>query len=75
MDYVEYNHILMIPQLCESLLVAYNFLKARGPKDLSGADQVAANKIYAWASDAALPSPVYAQTEEPSDGESRSGLT
>ncbi|KAE8400909.1 hypothetical protein BDV37DRAFT_274040 [Aspergillus pseudonomiae] len=53
--------------ICESLLVAYNFLKARGPKDLSGADQVATNKIYAWASDAALPSPVYAQTEEPSD--------
>ncbi|KNG89548.1 hypothetical protein ANOM_001935 [Aspergillus nomiae NRRL 13137] len=60
--------------LCESLLVAYNFLKARGPKDLSGADQVAANKIYAWASDAALPSPVYAQIEEPSDVEQKDAI-
>ncbi|KAE8415592.1 hypothetical protein BDV36DRAFT_285275 [Aspergillus pseudocaelatus] len=53
--------------ICESLLVAYSFLKARGPKDLSGADEVAANHIYSWASDAALPSPVYAQLGDSSD--------
>ncbi|OGM45906.1 hypothetical protein ABOM_006070 [Aspergillus bombycis] len=60
--------------VCESLLVAYNFLKARGPKDLSGADQAAANNIYAWASDAALPSPIYAETEESSDAEQKDAI-
>ncbi|KAF7621308.1 hypothetical protein AFLA_011611 [Aspergillus flavus NRRL3357] len=54
-------------EICESLLVAYNFFKARGPKDLCRADEHAANSIYSWASDAALPSPVYAQIEETSD--------
>lgn len=52
---------------CESLLVAYQFLKVRGVKDLSSADKDAANGIYSWASSAALPSPVYAQVEDLSD--------
>ncbi|KAB8219265.1 hypothetical protein BDV33DRAFT_192091 [Aspergillus novoparasiticus] len=54
-------------EICESLLVAYNFLKARGPKDLCRADEHAANSIYSWAGDAALPSSVYARLEETSD--------
>ncbi|KAE8375841.1 hypothetical protein BDV26DRAFT_266938 [Aspergillus bertholletiae] len=54
-------------KICEDLLVAYNFLKVRSPKDLSGADEDSANHIFSWASDAALPSPVHAQIEEPLD--------
>ncbi|KAB8239211.1 Tti2 family protein [Aspergillus alliaceus] len=54
---------------CESLLVAYQFLKVRGAKDLSSTDKDAANGIYSWASSAALPSPVYAQVGELSDAE------
>ncbi|KAF7596724.1 hypothetical protein BBP40_000152 [Aspergillus hancockii] len=52
---------------CESLLVAYSFLKSWAPESLSGDDEAAANSLYDWASNAALPSPVYAQLQEPLD--------
>ncbi|KAE8154763.1 hypothetical protein BDV25DRAFT_135683 [Aspergillus avenaceus] len=52
---------------CESLLVAKSFLELRGPQSLSGDDKCAANGLYEWASAAALPSAVYAQTEEVSN--------
>ncbi|KAI9037849.1 Tti2 family protein [Aspergillus affinis] len=51
-------------EICENLLFALAFLKGWGSRSLSEQDKKAANHIYEWASNAALPSPIFAETNE-----------
>ncbi|PYH41573.1 tRNA adenylyltransferase [Aspergillus saccharolyticus JOP 1030-1] len=51
-------------QICKNLLVAQAVLKNWTPGTLLDADIDAANSLYDWASEAALPSPIFAETIE-----------
>lgn len=58
-------------QVCEELLVALGFLGRWSQKSISDQDKETIDRLYEWASNAALPSPVFAETSEPdylSDG-------
>lgn len=62
------NVPLTTSQICENLLFALAFLKVWGARDLSEHDKESVNYLYEWASNAALPSPVFADVQE-LDGE------
>lgn len=54
-------------QVCEELLVALSFLGRWPQKSISDQDKETIDRLYEWASNAALPSPVFAETSEPDD--------
>lgn len=56
-------------QASENLFLARECLRLRNSEELSESDTAAANHIYAWASQHALPSAVYAESIEEPSGE------
>lgn len=62
------NHPLTISQICENLLFALAFLKPWCSRGLSEQDKESVDYLFDWASNAALPSPVFAEIRE-LDGE------
>ena len=55
-------------QTSENLFLAREYLRLRSTKELSDSDENAANHIYAWASQLALPSAIYAETLDEHSG-------
>ncbi|THC99981.1 hypothetical protein EYZ11_000560 [Aspergillus tanneri] len=52
---------------CEALLFALGFLSIWGPRTLANGDKIAVNNLYDWASNSALPSPVFTETQKLTD--------
>ncbi|KAK1147096.1 hypothetical protein N8T08_001835 [Aspergillus melleus] len=63
-EYVSSQRDASSTEICENLLFALAFLKGWGSRSLSEQDKKIVNYVYEWASNAALPSPVFAETYE-----------
>ncbi|KAL4733259.1 hypothetical protein BDV11DRAFT_175861 [Aspergillus similis] len=57
--------------ILQSLLIAEASLRNQSPENLSNVDKIAINRLYTWASELALPLPVFAESSEELSPESQ----